>query len=119
MRHRWTILALAAYLAAGVALAVLPGCGMAALPPSPPAPEQPVAPPPGQETGVEGITTDMSRADVDALLGQPSVDPEDKPGEPDLVGYRVVHEGQPGTWFVGYVNGRVAFVRFARIGEAR
>ena len=121
--RRLLLALVAAYLACGVLLA-LSGCGTFAPPQLPPAaPGQPDAPPPppppGEPTGVAGILTGMTPAEVEAVLGPPSTNPPENAGEADLVGYRVVHEGKPGTWFVGYRNGRVAFVRFAEIGSSR
>lgn len=118
-------------LAIFLALLCLAGCGTTGyLPPVDPGPVTPWEPIPAPEppvedpdsppvSGFDQITEGMLRADVEALLGQPSEDPPENPWEADLVRYDVVGEDGPGSWFIAYTDGRVSKVRYASVGVAR
>ena len=60
----------------------------------------------------------MARGAVEGLLGPPSADPPENPGEDDLVRYDVALDGGRASWFIAYRNGLVWKLRMARIGVA-
>lgn len=91
-------------------------------PPGPTAPpEQPEPPPrpdPTEPVTMDGVAVGMTRAEVEAVLGAPTEDLPDNPGEDDLVRYDVAVGSGEGTWFLAYRGGRLLKARLSIVVTA-
>ena len=103
-----------------IAAALLVGCGSVSPTPAP-QPDAPVddvidsPPTPPPVTDLDGLAVGAKQADIELEFGAPSEDPEENPGEDDLVFY----DTGAGEWSFTYRNGVLVEKTWAPIGVAK